>query len=191
MQNNISEKRLERVLHLWETTDWTQTRIAEEVGCSRSNVSYLLNKHYDGETTRPTKSIVLNGVEGLTDEEIAELYSISVKSAAKKRREINLPKVKPIDVSKRRNLLCRILFGNGWRPGINFTHYFITACKELTPKQAQYFIEFYIQGKIEFLSENVNSDSRRIYLSSVRQSLKDIVKKYPKKEFVEGGVICS
>lgn len=185
MENNYTEQ----IITLWQTTNLNQTEIAEKIGCTRSHVSWVVDKHSLKEKySRPEKlPFNVKAIEGLTDEEIAEKFDLSLIGASNRRKKLGLSKVRPIDLTRRRNGLTQSLFG--YDAGPKFTEYFLGVIDNLTNRQKTIIINFYITPKLEFLSENINNDSTRVYLTQIRKMLKLKLKDENLEQLLEQGVI--
>ena len=124
-----------------------------------------------------------------SDEKIALNFNFPISRVSAARRKLGLKSRIKINVWQRRKRLAEFLFGKK-EAGPNFIEFIKEQIQKLSEGKARVIEDFYILGISQSLSDNVNTDSDRVYRVTARRELKKIVSKFDVKELVENGVIA-
>lgn len=122
-----------------------------------------------------------------SDEAIAFSLSLPVSRISAARRKLGLKSKSKVSVNQRRKRLCLYLFGH--EPGLNFPPFLREHIKKLSPGKAKVMEDFYLDGLSQSLSDDVNSDSDRVYRHLARKELKEIVGSFNIKWLKEKDII--
>lgn len=149
---------------------YTMTRIGEMLGQSRANISLALKG--SGYSGKLKKRIVItrNMYRTMRDEEIAEKLGVTVLSVATRRRSMKIKSPLKPNLPYRQRLLCQILFGEQYLPGLNFD----VVIKRLINKvfrltnQQNLIMDFYFKGSF-------STNTYKVYRHNLRQRMKQYV----------------
>jgi hypothetical protein len=164
----------------------TYREIAEITGISRTTVGTILNDN--DQFGRLPKQTPINLDFTKTTEELSLETGISEVKIAEL-RELELSK-EMVRIHNRRKGLVRYLFGEGFEPGPNFVDWVKPLVFCLTPKRSQLLELFYVLGNGISLSDNINSDTDRVYRQDAKKHLKVFVEPFKVEDLIEGEILC-
>ncbi len=174
---------------LREEKKQTYQKIADEFGVTKQHVWEILKDKVEPGPIRYPVLELPETFEGKTDDQVAAELGLSKYRVIKARRLFRKGKKTRISVAKRREWLCRYLFGE-YKPGSKFARFIIDLTSLLHKKQEALILEFYVQGTEESLADNINSDTDRTYRYTARKELLKKAGLYAIKDLIEKGVIC-
>ena len=156
-----------------------------EVQLSKQRVHKITQEHFDISGHVDYLSLYDKELySNYTDEEISEMYKVSVYKVKKTRLELNIRRSKQYTtLPKRRDYLCNYIFGDKYLPGNNFVTFIYSKTEHLPPKQQEIIEKYYLIG------EPYSNDTERSYCSRARVNLKRIINGVNHKKLIKEEVI--
>lgn len=184
----MDQETRQEIIRLRNEEKMTYRAIAKKVDFSFQYVAMILNDEgYYGELDYPELRNPATFDE--LDILVALRLGISKAKVINARVNLGIPKIKAVDIPKRRNHLAERLFG--CQAGKKFADWVLQLTMDnLTIIQAALIVDFYVTGKTESLASNSNTDSDRVYRSVTVRNLKKLVENVSVDGLLEKGVLC-
>lgn len=165
-------------------------KIADLIGQTRSNIHRVLkDTPYAGRLSNTVPVLDKSIFQTLRDEEIVTKFNVPLTHVIDERRKLSIRTPTKINIKRRQTMLCEIIFGDEFSPGVSFREIIQLLVDSLlkTTLQRGLIMNFYFEGA-------VSSNSDKVYRHELRQQIKIYVGKVMKtgdmqKILNKGGVI--
>lgn len=126
--------------------------------------------------------------EDSSDKMLSLQYGVTEFFVTEKRKSLGIDSNYPVDLTQRREILCRLLFDNA-QPGENFVDFIEDKINQMSQKELRNILKgFYINGTLSSLDDN-NTD--RVYRSTGRSKLEELLVGISREELIDENVIKS